>query len=235
MKRFYKLVSHEENPEGCAILLDGRAVKTKSGALLYAQNEEIANEIVREWAGQGEEINPDTMPFTQILNTRIDQVSKKREAMSVTVLKYIDTDLICYPTDMPQELYELQEQHWGKWREWIKERFGYDLFVTTGLNVLEQKKELKEAVTGHIDAMSDDIFTLLQVVVPLSGSLVLGLALIEGQARADEIFKACFVEEHYKDGIYMVDEYGRDPLSEHKQQSCLRDLETCETYRRHLT
>lgn len=235
MKRFYKLVSHEKTPEGYAILLDGRVVKTKSGALLYAQNEKVADEIVREWAEQGKNIDPDTMPFTQILNTRIDQVPKNREAMSVAILKYLDTDLICYPTDIPKELNEQQELHWQKWREWMKDRFGYELRVTTSLNALKQKKELKEAVSGHINAMSDDIFTLLQVAIPLSGSLILGLVLIEGQANADDIFKACFVEEHYKDGIYMVDEYGRDPLSEHKQKSCLRDLETCETYRRHLT
>jgi len=235
MKRFYKLVSYEEKPEGFAILLDGRAVKTKSGALLLAQNELVATEIVREWAAQGEGIDPDTMPFTQILSTRIDQVTKKRKAMSMAILKYLDTDLICYQAETPQALHESQEQHWAKWREWIEKRFGYSMQVTTGLQALKQAPELCDAIAVHVEAMSDDIFTLLQVAVPLSGSFVLGLALIEGQASADEVFKACFVEEHYKDGLYMVDKYGRDPLNEHKQQACLRDLKACETYRSYLT
>ncbi len=235
MKRFYKLVSYQKKPEGYAILLDGRAVKTKSGAVLLAQNEQIATEIVQEWAAQGEQIDPESMPFTQILNTRIDQVSQKRQAMSAEVLKFLNTDLICYPTEEPIALYELQEKHWAKWREWIKQRFGAPLQVTTTLRALQQPLQLHEALKTHVDAMSDDIFTLFQVVVPLCGSLVLGLALIEGQGSADEIFKCCFVEEHYKDKIYLVEEYGRDPLSEHKQQACLRDLKTCETYRSYLT
>jgi chaperone required for assembly of F1-ATPase len=235
MKRFYKLVSYEKKPEGYTILLDGRVVKTKSGALLLAQNEQVASQIAQEWAQQGEQIDPDSMPFTQILNTRIDQVGKKRKAMSAAVLKYLNTDLICYPAEDPKALYELQEQHWVKQREWIEQRFGTPMKVTTGLKALQQPPELHNALKAHVDAMSDDIFTLFQVVAPLCGSLVLGLALIEGQCSADEIFKACFVEEHYKDEIYMVNEYGRDPLSEHKQQACLRDLKACETYRSYLT
>ena len=235
MKRFYKLVSYEKKPEGYAILLDGKAVKTKERATLLAQNEQVATEIVREWAQQGEDIDPDTMPFTQILSTRIDQVPKQRKAMNAAVLKYLDTDLICYPTEKPAVLYELQEKHWVPWRGWIEECFGYSLQATTELKALKQAQELHEAITGHVEAMNDDIFTLLQVAVPLSGSLALGLALIEGQASAEDIHKACFVEEHYKDEIYLVDEYGRDPLSEYKQQTCLRDLKTCETYRIYLT
>jgi chaperone required for assembly of F1-ATPase len=231
MKRFYKLVSTEEKPGGYAVLLDGRAVKTKSGAVLLAQNEQVANEVVKEWAKQGEEIDPDTMPFTQILNTRIDQVSQKREAMSNAILRYLDTDLTCYPTDEPKALYDLQEKHWVKHREWIEKRFGIPLKTTTSLQALTQEPALHEAITEHVERMNDDIFTLFQVTVPVCGSLVLGLSLIEGHASADEIFECCFVEEHYKDEIYLVDQYGRDPLSEHKQQACLRDLKICETYR----
>ena len=235
MKRFYKLVSHEKKPEGYAILLDGRTVKTKSGAALNAQNEQVATEIVREWAQQGEKINPDNMPFTQILSTRIDQIPKKREAMNKAVPKYLDTDLICYPAENPQELYDLQERHWAAWRDWIAKRFGHSLQVTTGLRALKQPPELHKTIAAHVEAMNDDIFALLQVAVPISGSLALGLALIEGKAEADEVFKACFVEEHYKDEFYLVDEYGRDPLSEHKQRVCLRDLKVCETYCLYLT
>ncbi len=234
MKRFYKLVSHEKKSGGYAILLDGRAVKTKSGAVLLAQNEQVANEIVKEWAGQGEKIDPDSMPFTQILNTRIDQVSQKRKAMSQAILKYLNTDLICYPTQEPRELYDLQEKHWAKHREWVEKLFGEPLKTTTSLQALTQEDTLHKSVAMHVEKMSDDIFTLLQVAVPLSGSLVLGLALIEGEAGANEVFECCFVEEHYKDEIYLVGKYGRDPLSEHKQKMCLRDLKTCETYRNFL-
>ncbi len=234
MKRFYTLVSYEKKPEGYAILLDGKAVKTASGALLLAQNEQIAAEIVKEWAAQEKKINPGNMPFTQILSTYIEQVRKKRAAMNEAVLKYLDTDLICYLADKPQELQDEQEANWARWRNWVEERFGHPLKTTTEIKALKQAPQLHESVAAHVEAMSDDVFNLLQVAVPVCGSLVLGLALIEGQATAEEIFKACFVEEHYKDRFYLLDEYGRDPLSEHKQQASLRDLKVCEAYRNYL-
>ncbi len=235
MKRFYKLVSIEKRQEGYAVLLDGRAIKTESGTILLAQNEQVATKIMQEWAEQNEQINPDTMPFTQILNTRIDNVAKQRQAMSNAIMKFLNTDLICYPAQKPKALHDLQEKHWSKWRKWAEQHFNVPMKVTTGLQALIQDPALHKAIKAYIDKVSDDIFTLLQVAVPLCGSLVLGLALIEGKASADEIFECCFTEEHYKEKIYFIDEYGRDPLSEHRQQSCLRDLKACETYRIYLT
>ncbi|MFP4097738.1 MAG: ATP12 family protein [Alphaproteobacteria bacterium] len=234
MKRLYKHVSQDKKPEGWTILLDGRAIKTRAGGFLYAQNEDIAKEIAEEWNRQKDKIDPDSMPFTQILNTRIDQVTKNRNVISEMVLRYLDTDLICYLAETPKDLNNLQEHHWKKWRDWAKEFFGYPVLTTSGLDVLEQTQELHNSIATHIDKMSDDMFTLLQVSVPLSGSLILGLALIEGKADAQDVFKACFVEEHYKDEFYRIDEYGRDPFSEHKQKACLKDLQACERYRRLL-
>lgn len=230
MKRFYTLVSSEAKPEGYAILLDGRPVKTKSGALLIAQNQQIADETVIEWANQKEVIDPETMPFTQIINTRIDQVAAKRPAMSATVLNYLDTDLVCYIADGPEELVTLQELKWKKWRDWIETEFGHALKTTNGLAALSQASELHDAVKSYVEQLSDDRFTLLQIVVPLSGSLILGLALLARQASSQEVFDACFVEEHYKDGLYMVDKYGRDPHIEKKQQATFKDFESCERF-----
>lgn len=236
MKRFYKLVSYEKKPDGFyAILLDGREVKTKSGALLLAQNETIATQIMSEWAAQEGEINPENMPFTQILSTRIDQVSKTRATMSAAVMKYLDTDLVCYLAETPLGLHEKQEEHWAPVRDWISTRFGSALEVTTTLQALKQPKALHSAITQHVEAMSDDVFTLFQVAVCACGSLILGLTLIEQKTTAEEVFEACFIEERFKDVLYMVDVYGRDPLNERKQRATLLDLKTCETYLSYLS
>ena len=52
MKRFYKLVSISEAGEGFGILLDGRAVKTQSGAELRVAHKAIAEYLMAEWAAQ---------------------------------------------------------------------------------------------------------------------------------------------------------------------------------------
>ncbi len=230
MKRFYKLVTIEEVPSGYQICLDGRAVKTKSGAVLIASNQAIADQLMCEWAGQGDEIIPDTMPFTQILNTMIDRVMVEREAMNRYVLKYLNTDLICYPAPEPENLAQLQEKLWSSHLRWFEDKFGVALKTTTGLAALSQDDEAHRKVTEFVENLDHLRFTLLQLVTSVSGSLVLAMALLERRVSAKEAFETCFVEEHYKDVLYDAEKYGRDPMTEKKQSAALRDLEAVERY-----
>ncbi|MCB1721910.1 MAG: hypothetical protein KDI11_09165, partial [Alphaproteobacteria bacterium] len=103
MKKFYKLVSVHQDIGGWAVHLDGRPVKTPLKKTLLAPTEALAASIQEEWAAQDETIDPETMPLTQILSTQIDRVSAQRDAMSAELLKFLDTDLICYraPKDQP--------------------------------------------------------------------------------------------------------------------------------------
>ncbi|MGH1456697.1 MAG: ATP12 family protein [Alphaproteobacteria bacterium] len=230
MKRFYKLVSVEKSDNGYHILLDGRAVKTKSKAHLSCLNKDIANEVMQEWAQQGAQIIPDSMPFTQIESTRIDRVSAERQAMSANVLKYLDTDLICYVAASPEELVEEQNKKWALWRTWFGDKFKCKLDTTTGLAALKQDARAHKAAAEYTEKLDDARFTILQIVTPLSGSLILGLSFIDGASNADDIFAASYVEEHFKDTLYDAQKYGRDPLLEKQQNAAIKDLTAAQKY-----
>ncbi len=230
MKRFYKLVSVEKGDNGYNILLDGRAVKTKSKANLSCLNEDIANQVMQEWAEQGENIIPDSMPFTQIESTRIDRVSVERNAMSANILKYLDTDLICYIAASPEELIAEQERKWAPWRKWFDEKFKCTLKTTSALAAIKQDPRAHEAVAQYTNGLDDAHFTILQIVAPLSGSLILGLSFVEGASTADDVLAASYVEEHFKDTLYDAQKYGRDPLLEKQENAAIKDLNAAQKY-----
>src|ERR1700683_4577190 len=73
-KRFYVRAGVVESPDGFAITLDDRPVRTPSGRPLAAPNRKIADAIVAEWDAQLEFINPLTMPFTRFANSVVDAV-----------------------------------------------------------------------------------------------------------------------------------------------------------------
>ncbi len=232
MKRFYKLVSTHREAEGYAIHLDGRPVKTPMRTVLIAPNEALANEIVKEWAAQEDMIDPETMPLTQILSTQIDRVSGQREEMSVPLLKYLDTDLLCYraPKDEPPGQAEKQAEIWDPSLAWFEKRFGTALQTTSDLIALAQPESAHKAVQETVESYDEARFTALQLVVPLAGSLVLALAFIEGEITPQELYIATRVEEHFKDEIYNAEKYGRDPLIEKKDAAMMRDLEATATF-----
>jgi len=230
MKRFYKLVSTQKADGGYLIMLDGRPVKTALKNELLAKNEALANALVLEWSGQEEEIVPDTMPFTQILSTKIDRVSHEREAIQDYLFKYLDTDLLCHRTDQPPELNASQEEVWGPYLEWFEGKYGHALETTYGLSALNQPHQAHEAVQQEIKAMNDDIFTVLQLIVSACGSIVLGLAAINERATAEEIYTAMRVEENFKAKIYNEEFYGGDPAQEAKDKATQEDLKAAMKY-----
>jgi chaperone required for assembly of F1-ATPase len=234
MKRFYTLVSTRKTEGGYEIHLDGRPVKTPLKNLLRVPNEDLASLLVREWAAQEGSIIPDTMPITQIVSTRIDRVPNERAAMSAALFKYMDTDLLCYRTDDPPELGEMQAQSWDRWLTWFADRFGSALETTFTIRALKHPEEAHKAVQDYVKNLDDNRFTVFQLVTPLSGSIILALAFVEGAITPEELFDATHVEEYHKAQIYDEEKYGPDPMQEKKDIALRRDLEAAHTFLQNL-
>lgn len=231
MKKFYKLVSTCKEGDVYHIHLDGRAVKCPSGKELSVPSEALANEIVKEWALQDSDILPDTMPLTQMMTTCIDRVGTERVAMEGPLLKYLDTDLLCYRCgDEPVGQREAQEKSWNPWLEWFAQNFGYNLRTTTSIAALSQDEKLHAKVAEYVRGMSNERFTAFQLVVASSGSIVLGLAFEAGAISPQQIFDAAHVEESFKGEIYNEEKYGLAPHEETKRAAMLRDLEASASF-----
>lgn len=231
MKKFYTLVSTEKCAGGYNILLDSRILKTQDKLDLLAPNEDIANRVVREWADQSDFIVPDTMPFTQILSTKIDRIAQDRDAITQVLLKYVDTDLLCYLASAPDGLVHAQNKKWACWRSWFEGEFGVEpLETTTGLDALKQEQAIHQSIAHYIEGLADDHFTVFQLVASMSGSLLLSMAFTAGKARSDEVFEAMYVEEHFKDTLYNAEKYGVDPIAEKKQKEDKDNLQAYEDY-----
>src|SRR5215469_16640148 len=74
-RRFYQTVTIAAGESGYAVELDGKAVHTPGRRLLAAPTADLAADLAREWANQGEHIEPANMPLTRLANTIIDGVA----------------------------------------------------------------------------------------------------------------------------------------------------------------
>lgn len=229
MKRVYKVASHTKTEDGWVVQLDGKSVKTPSGQPLAAPNRAVADAIVREWSEQKDDIVPDSMPITQILNTAIDRM-REREAMTKTLLTYLDTDLLCYRVKEPLELSKRQKEVWDRWLTWFDEHFESPLDVTFGIEALRQDADTHRQIWNYIEALDEYYFAVLQIVTALSGSIVLGLAFLENEAGPEDIFNAAELEEIYHAQLAGEDVHGADPVQERRQKAMKRDLESAKDF-----
>lgn len=224
MKKFYKLVSTRAADGGWRIELDGKPVRTPSGAILNAPSETLANLIAQEWIAQDKDILPDTMPLTQLLVTAMDRVRKERPDIQDTVLRYLDTDLLCYRATEPVALVKTEEAARDPWLRWFEKQYGVSLGTTTGLIALRHDDRAHAQAGQVVRALDLWSFTVLQMVVSVTGSLVLALAFVSGHAQDDDLLCALYVEEDYKSDIYNEEFYGRAPHQEKSMQGVARDL-----------
>lgn len=229
MKRVYKLVSHNKTEDGHVIQLDGKTVKTPLGQPLAAPNRALADEIVREWSEQSDEIIPDTMPMMQMLTTAVDR-TRERATITKTILKYLDTDLLCYRVKEPIDLAKRQKEVWDRWLTWFDETFESPLEVTFKIDALKQDDDTHKQIWNYLEALDEYYFTVLQIVTSVSGSIVLGLAFIEREATPEDVFAAAELEEIYHAELAGEEVHGADPVQERRQKAMKRDLESAQRF-----
>jgi len=228
-KRFYTMVSSKKTDEGFAIQLDGKTVQTPSKLDLVAPSQALADAITVEWSEQVDTIKPDTMPLTQILTTSIDKI-RDRDAITESVMRYLDTDLICYWAKEPEEFAKHQKEVWGRWVKWFDEHFEVPLYTTKKIDAIKQEEEAHKRAWNYIEALDEQYFAILHIMTSLSGSLILALAFVEGDISPEEIFEASYLEELYKAKIYDEDKYGASPEEQAERDGFKRDTQAARTF-----
>jgi len=226
MKRFYKEVSASPSPGnlgGFTVLLDGKPVKTPKRAVLNLPNLALAEAIAEEWREQGETLDTQKMPLTRLAFAAIDVVTPERKQIAEQVLKYANTDLLCYRAEDPPELVARQAHTWNPLLDWAAETYGVRLKVGSGIRHVAQPDgaiaELETAVSRY------DEFELaaLHTATSITGSLVLALALAEEEVDAREAFDAAMLEEKFQS-----EKWGIDAEAEKRRRHLLVELTAAE-------
>ncbi len=205
MKRFYKEVGVFPGDQGFEIRLDGRPVRTPAHAPLALPNAALAQAVADEWRAQGDRVDPRVMPFTGLANAAIDQIAPAREAFAAGIARYAETDLLCYRADGPAGLIARQAAAWDPLLDWARARYDVAFHVTQGIIHVAQPSETLERLEAAVAAF--DPFTLagLSTLVTLSGSLVCGLAVVEGGHAPEAVWTAAEIDE-----AWQVEQWGED-------------------------
>ena len=230
MNRFYKDVT--TGPAiggGFVVLLDARPIRTPLKSLMVAPTESLARQVANEWAAQGDVISAQTMPLTQFLTTAIDRIVLRAE-LTDEILRYLDGDLLCYRAGEPETLAAEQDKIWNPWLQWFADQYGVELQTTFALSRLDQPPAAHQAVAKTVRGLDDHTFTVLQALVPLTGSMVLALAFIAGAITPEETLAAALCEELFYERIHDLARHGLDPTEEKRRASLARDLAAARAY-----
>lgn len=204
-KRFYREVSTGSHPTGFCVLLDDCVAKTPGGKPLAVRSEAVAKALAAEWSMQGERLDPAAMPLTRLVNSAVDGVASQMEAVRADIVRYADSDLVCYRADGPKALIALQDAHWSPLLTHVREVCGAHLVLVEGIMHIGQEHQSLAAIDRALEEYDTLSLAAIHAVTTLTGSAVIALALAQGAINCDAAWIAAHVDEDWQ-----MSQWGRD-------------------------
>jgi len=218
-KRFYDTAACAKVDGGYAVQLDGRGIKTPQGTPLLMPTQALAEAIADEWNAQGEEIDPKTMEMMPMAGTAIDRVPEVRDGLIEGLLKYAETDLLCYRAERPKDLIQRQKEAWDPVLDWAAKDLGARLKPTHGIVAIDQDPEALSALKKVLEGFDNWTLTAMGELVGISGSLVVGLALIKGHLTVEQALHICEIDEAHQN-----EQWGEDFEAIERRKNIAKDV-----------
>lgn len=223
MKRFWDRAEIAPESDGFRVLLDGRPVRLPGGAVLQLPARPLAEAIATEWAeaggGKGGDMSWSDVPLTRLAGTAQERISADLEAVVLEIVRYGETDLLCYLAEGPEPLVERQQSLWQPWLDWVALEYGANLRVTSGVMPVAQEPRALAALARAVAAQTPLALAALGVAVPALGSLVLGLAMAARRLDPSSAFALATLDE-----TFQAELWGRDDDAEQRLRHIASDI-----------
>ncbi|MGY6535372.1 MAG: ATP12 family chaperone protein [Pararhodobacter sp.] len=197
-KVFWKDVTVQAGPGGHAVLLDGRPLRTPARAPLVLPTLALADMVATEWRAQAGTIRPDSMPATRAANAAIDKVRVSQAEVAALVSAYGETDLLCYRARSPVGLCAAQAATWDPLLDWAAQRYGVTWLRVEGVMPANQPAATLSMLQNEVARLSPFQLTAMHDLVAMSGSLVIGLAVLESADTPERLWQASRIDEDWQ-------------------------------------
>ncbi|MGX7951830.1 ATP12 family chaperone protein [Tsuneonella sp. HG249] len=198
MRRFWKEVSLEQVDGGWRVLLDGRAIKTQNRAEQIVPTRALAELLAGEWSSQGETIDPAAFPMRDMADYAIDMIAADRAGAIGKLLRFAETDTLCYRAHPDEPLHKRQWSAWEPIVSAFEKREGVRLERVSGVLHKPQPPATLAAIRLRLEAMDAFVLAPLEAMASLSASLVVALSALDAEADIDELWAAAELEETWQ-------------------------------------
>ncbi len=204
-RRFYKDALAAPCDDGFDVRLDGRPVKTPTGAALVLPTMALARLVAEEWAAQGETIDLSAMTAHRLASASIDQTADMAAEMVEAVVRYAGADVLCHVAASPQALVNAEREGWTPLLDWARDELGVTLQQVSGVTTKLQPAEALAKVRALMEALDAQARTGVAAAAPLFGSAILAFALQRGRLDAARAFALSRLDEAFQEQRWGVD------------------------------
>lgn len=218
-KRTWRAATAVPQNDGYALALDGVVKTTPAGAAYLCPTPALAEALAAEWNAAPPKFDPRNFALSQLVATAHDIVVPRHASVAAEVAGYAANDLLCLRDEQPVTLAARQAEIWQPYLDWAAERYGARLRVATGLSPAVQDAKHLQIFHDLVAALPPLQLTVLQQATALTGSLILGLALLTGYQEPAAILAAAELES-----LFQREQWGEDAEALARQAELLQEL-----------
>lgn len=197
-KSLYNNVIIENSVDDSFVIkVDGQIFETPNGEIVMG-GVQLIKAVAEELQTQNIELSFQNMPLTRYIFTVCDRVRPRRGSVINDIVRYTETDLLCYRVSSPLELVKRQQELWQPLLDWGKDKCEVELIISTEIVSILQNQKSLENVRQILKSMDNFCLTAMYKCVTLSGSVIVGLAILEEQLTTEKAWKIATLEESWQ-------------------------------------
>ena len=132
--------------------------------------------------------------YYNIFSLAKDKILVDKQKYIKDVMNYINTDLICYWENKPDDLYILQLDNWNsQLKKLKKEELNFD--YTFDIIPIKQHKSSIELLKNKLIQLDDIILSCLLIVTKTTSSLLLSYLFITNRIKPIDLYKNTYLHE----------------------------------------
>ena len=205
MKRWYQAAACVQSDGGWQVTLDGRAIKTAAGKPQIVPNQALALELAAEWSRQPEQIDPATLVWRDLADLALDFIAGDRRAAIAALLRFSETDTLCYRAEADTPLHARQLAQWEPLLAAIEARLSVAFVRIEGIAYQPQPPATLARLESVLAGLDNFALAALTTLASLAASLVIGLAALEPRANAETLWLAANLEEDWQAEQWGID------------------------------
>lgn len=198
MRRFWKEVSVEEADGGFRMTLDRRPIRTQGGAPQIVPSRPLAEALAEEWRAQGEQVDSRAFPMRDMADLAIDVMGPDRPAQIASLLRYAETDTLCYRADPEEPLFRRQQELWEPLVRAAEGQHSLRFERVSGVLHRQQPDATLARLRALLDQQSAFTLAALATMAPLGASMIVALAALEEDADPARLFAVANCEEDWQ-------------------------------------
>ena len=195
-KRFYKAAEVVALDGGFAVGLDGRVPKTPGLKPVVVPSEAVAARMAVEWAAQGDIIDPATMPLVRIVNSAVE-AGEGRCRRCAPRSSTMPATIFCSIGPMARRRWYAGRRRCGRRAGAAGAAFRRQLPADHRVLHQAQPAPTLTKLAAALEGETLLPLTAMNVVVSITGSGLLALALRHGLVEAEGVWRAAHVDEDH--------------------------------------